>query len=40
VYYRDGAYVDQYLYQMELDTWDQRWSSEREYQPLGDEKAK
>ena len=39
VYYRDGAYVDQYLYQMELTTWDERWPSEREYQPLGDEKA-
>jgi RimJ/RimL family protein N-acetyltransferase len=39
VYYRDGAYVDQYLYQMELTTWDERWPNEREYQPLGDEKA-
>jgi RimJ/RimL family protein N-acetyltransferase len=40
VYYRDGAFVDQYLYQMELGTWDERWSSEREYEPLGDEKAR
>lgn len=40
VYYRDGAYVDQYLYQMELETWDERWPGEREYQPLGDEKAR
>jgi RimJ/RimL family protein N-acetyltransferase len=40
VYYRDGAFVDQYLYQMELETWDARWSSEREYQPLGDEKTR
>ena len=40
VYYRDGAYVDQYLYQMELGTWDERWSNEREYQPLGDETAR
>ena len=39
VYYRDGAYVDQYLYQMELSTWDERWAHEREYPPLGDEKA-
>ena len=39
VYYRDGAYVDQYLYQMELAAWDERWSGEREYPPLGDEKA-
>ena len=38
-YYRDGAFVDQYLYQMELRTWDERWSHEREYQPLGDELA-
>ncbi len=39
VYYRDGAYVDQYLYQMELATWDERWANEREYQPLDDDKA-
>lgn len=39
VYYRDGAYVDQYLYQMERDTWNERWPDEREYPPLGDEKA-
>lgn len=39
VYYRDGAFVDQYLYQMERATWDERWPDEREYQPLGDEKA-
>ena len=37
VYYRDGAYVDQYLYQMELATWDQRWPNEREYAPLEEE---
>lgn len=37
VYYRDGAYVDQYLYQMELATWDERWSEEREYQPLSED---
>ena len=37
VYYRDGAYVDQYAYQMERDTWNERWPEEREYPPLGDE---
>src|SRR5437879_2905591 len=25
VYYRDGTYVDQYLYQMDRDTWNERW---------------
>src|SRR5256885_12107802 len=40
VYYRDGAYVDQYLYQMERDTWNERWPDEREYPPLGDETAR
>ena len=40
VYYRDGAYVDQYLYQMERDTWEQRWPNEREYPPLGEEKER
>ena len=39
VYYRDGAYVDQYLYQMDRDTWHERWPQEREYPPLGDDKA-
>ncbi len=39
VYYRDGAYVDQYLHQMELAAWHERWPNEREYPPLGDEKA-
>jgi RimJ/RimL family protein N-acetyltransferase len=38
-YYRDGGYVDQYLYQMERDTWNERWPDEREYPPLGDETA-
>jgi RimJ/RimL family protein N-acetyltransferase len=37
VYYRDGAYVDQYLYQLERDTWLERWPNEREYAPLGEE---
>ena len=39
VYYRDGSYVDQYLYQMDRDTWNERWPGEREYPPLGDDKA-
>jgi len=37
VYYRDGTYVDQYLYQLERDAWNERWPDEREYPPLGDE---
>ena len=37
VYYRDGAYVDQHLYQLERDAWLERWPNEREYAPLGDE---
>lgn len=40
VYYRDGGYADQYLYQMELSDWDARWAGEREYPPLGDELAR
>jgi RimJ/RimL family protein N-acetyltransferase len=40
VYYRDGAYVDQFLYQMERDTWNERWPDEREYPPLGEEQAR
>ena len=34
VHYRDGAYVDELELLMERTTWDQRWPSEREYQPL------
>lgn len=37
VYYRDGAYVDQYLYQLEREIWEARWPNEREYPPLGEE---
>lgn len=37
VAYRDGAFVDEYHYQMELDGWDERWGAEREYAPLGPE---
>jgi RimJ/RimL family protein N-acetyltransferase len=40
VYYRDGAYIDQYAYQMERDVWNERWPDEREYPPLGDETAR
>ena len=36
-HYRDGAFVDQYLYQMELATWDERWPDEHEYPPLSEE---
>jgi RimJ/RimL family protein N-acetyltransferase len=37
VYYRDGAYVDQYLYQLERDAWLERFPDEREYTLLGPE---
>ena len=35
VFYRDGAYVDEIWLMMDRATWDARWSSEREYEPLG-----
>lgn len=35
VHYRDGAYADELELLMERATWDERWSGEREYQPLG-----
>lgn len=34
VYYRDGAYVDEIQLFMDLETWNQRWSTEREYAPV------
>jgi RimJ/RimL family protein N-acetyltransferase len=34
VHYRDGAYVDELKLRMEKDTWQERWSAEREYPPL------
>jgi RimJ/RimL family protein N-acetyltransferase len=34
VYYRDGAYVDEVKLFMDLDTWNERWTTEREYEPL------
>ncbi len=35
VHYRDGAYVDELELILERPRWDERWGSEREYQPLG-----
>jgi RimJ/RimL family protein N-acetyltransferase len=37
VYYRDGAYVDEIQLFMDLETWNQRWATEREYAPLAAE---
>jgi len=34
VHYRDGAYVDEVKLRMEKETWQERWSAEREYPPL------
>jgi RimJ/RimL family protein N-acetyltransferase len=34
VHYRDAAYVDEIKLRMEKETWQERWSSEREYPPL------
>jgi RimJ/RimL family protein N-acetyltransferase len=34
VHYRDGAYVDEIKLRMEKETWQERWSAEREYPPL------
>ena len=34
VFYRDGAYVDEVWLLMERGAWDERWSKEREYEPL------
>jgi RimJ/RimL family protein N-acetyltransferase len=31
VHYRDGAYVDELKLRMEKETWQERWSAEREY---------
>ena len=33
-HYRNGAYVDQVLLFMDKTTWQERWSGEREYEPL------
>jgi RimJ/RimL family protein N-acetyltransferase len=37
VHYRDGAYVDELKLRMEKETWQERWSAEREYPPLAAE---
>ncbi|MEK6225656.1 MAG: GNAT family protein [Chloroflexota bacterium] len=37
VHYRDGDYVDELKLRMEKETWQQRWSAEREYPPLAGE---
>jgi RimJ/RimL family protein N-acetyltransferase len=37
VHYRDGAYVDELKLRMDKETWQERWSAEREYPPLGAE---
>ena len=34
VHYRDGAYVDELQLRMNKETWQERWSAEREYPPL------
>jgi len=33
VHYRDGGFVDELELLIERETWDERWKSEREYQP-------
>jgi RimJ/RimL family protein N-acetyltransferase len=35
VHYRDGGYVDELWLFMERPAWDERYASEREYEPLG-----
>jgi RimJ/RimL family protein N-acetyltransferase len=35
VHFRDGAYVDELEMVLDRTRWDERWASEREYQPLG-----
>jgi RimJ/RimL family protein N-acetyltransferase len=34
VHYRDGAYVDELKLRMDKESWQERWSAEREYPPL------
>ena len=34
VHYRDSAYVDEIKLRMDKETWQERWSAEREYPPL------
>lgn len=40
VHWRDGGYVDEVRLKMDVDDWDARWSSEREYAPLPGEAAR
>jgi RimJ/RimL family protein N-acetyltransferase len=35
VHYRDGSYTDELKLRMDKETWQERWSAEREYPPLG-----
>jgi RimJ/RimL family protein N-acetyltransferase len=37
VHYRDGAYIDELKLRMDKETWQERWSAEREYPPLAAE---
>jgi RimJ/RimL family protein N-acetyltransferase len=37
VHYRDGRYVDELKLRMDKETWQERWSAEREYPPLSAE---
>jgi RimJ/RimL family protein N-acetyltransferase len=37
VHYREGAYVDELKLRMDKETWQERWSNEREYPPLAAE---
>lgn len=37
VYYRDGGYTDKLYLRFDRETWDARWSHEREYGPLPEE---
>jgi RimJ/RimL family protein N-acetyltransferase len=34
MHYRDGAYIDGVWLRFDRETWDERWSAEREYPPL------
>jgi RimJ/RimL family protein N-acetyltransferase len=36
VHYRDGSYVDEVSLRLVRETWDERWSSEREYAPFAE----
>jgi len=36
VYYRDGAYADDVWLRLDREGWEERWTSEREYEPLSE----